>query len=698
MDLAFSVDWEHIGAFLSLELYPAVPSCIAYMRCSLRFLFALAVIMGSSAQAQIQGIGYRLNPTASYVQFDGDAALSDGLLYGGGVGLSFGEFFELGGSYLTGSSFETDFSSFSGLDGEPALQDALAALPARGVSMQRYGGDLKVNLLTTALVPYVTVGTGLVRLSPDGREATRSIYLLGGAGLQLTLADRYAISVSAENFAYRYNPGPTFFTDADLDATGLTQADFNQVTVHNRALRAAARVYIGGRRPGDLSEMDREFQRQFSGGLSGLSLVVEPTYARVNFNDVFSYRDQAFAGVEAGFDFGPLVGLRGFYHRGIDTGNPTDIEGIQLYGGDIRFRLSEGRGLVPFLSVGGGYLDVLDGYATDDGAEASNALAEDNPFALGGVGVDVLLSPRLRAVAEVRGLLMSAQDETDVSQPEDVYLNTMLRGGISFALGGSAGRRVAVVRQSEVDAERAMMEAEMAELQAARDSVRAELEVLEAQRDRERQASRQREAALLADLDIQLDSARAAGDSLAVLRLEADQEDLRNRMMETEMRVRKQVELDSMRVEVEDMNMEVEAEDMNMEADHMVTIPLPREGELYVRYGPPGGVVIEDQTSTGLASGLTEADLRAAVRDALLDVLADGDSLAVSEAAIMEVEDRVVMRLAERYGVRTSSASTVSAEDLNRMERRLEERLLGEIRALREALAAPTSTDETENE
>ena len=663
-----------------------------------RLFLVLAILVGSSAQAQIQGIGYRLNPAVTYVDFEGDAALSDGLLYGGGVGLSFGEFFELGGSYLYGGSFETTFADFSGLESDPQLVAALTALPARGVNVPRYGGDLKINLLTTAVVPYLTVGTGLVRLAPDDQEATRSIYLLGGAGLQLTLADRYALSVSAEDFAYRYNPGSTFFTDADLTATGLTLADFNQVTVHNYALRAAARVYIGGRRPGDFSEMDREFQRQFSGGLAGLSLVVEPTYSRVNFNEVFPYRDQAFAGVEAGFDFGPLVGLRGFYNRGIDTSSPTDIEGIQLYGGDIRFRLSEGRGLVPFLSVGGGYLDVLGGYATDDGAEEANALAEDSPFAAGGVGVGFLLSPRFRAIVEARGLLMSTQDETDVSRPEDVYLSTMFRGGISFGLGGKAGRRVAVVRQDEVDAERTVMETEMAELMAARDSVRADLERLEAQRAMERTAARQREAALLADLDIRLDSARAAGDSLAVARLESEQLAMRARMAETEARLAELAMADSMEIEmdIEEADMERIKEIEEVEMDHMVTIPLPREGELYVRYGPPGGVVIEDQTG-GLGTGVTEDDLRTAVREALLDVLATDDPLAptLSDADIAAVEDRVVIRLAERYGIRTAPAAGVTSDDLERMERRLETRLLDEIRALREALAPPT--DGTQN-
>ena len=634
----------------------------------------LALLVGAPASAQIQGIGYRLNPTASYVTFDGDAALSDGLLYGGGVGLSFGEFFELGGSYLYGGSFETDFSGLSGLDDAPELRAALGAVPARGVNVQRYGGDLKVNLTTTAIVPYLTAGTGIVRFGPDDLEATRSIYLIGGAGVQVTLADRYALSVSAEDFTYRLSPGAALLSGDDLAATGLGARDFNQTTVHNLAVRAAARVYIGGRRPGDFTEFDRAFQRQFSGGLGGLSLVVEPFYARANFDEVFAYRDQAFVGAEAGFDFGPLVGLRGFYGRGTDTSDPTDLEGIQMMGGDIRFRLSEGRGLVPFLSVGGGYLDVLDGYATDDGAEDGNATAEDSPFAAGGVGVGFLLSPRFRAIAEVRGLLMSTQDEADVSRPEDVYLSTLLRGGVSFGIGGKTARRVDVVRQSDLDAERALMDAERAELVATRDSVRSELAALDAQRNAERGRALSRRLELTAALDAQLADARATGDSLAVARLEAERAAVQARAAELD---RAAPPLDSLVAEEE-----VEI----VEADHMVTIPLPREGELYVRYGPPGGVVID-------SGEFPEADLRAAVRAALLDVLAaDPLAPALTEADVAAVEQRVVDRLSAQRAP-AAPATSVTISDLDRLEQRLETRFLQELRALREALGQEAPVD-----
>ena len=656
-----------------------------------RFLaLSLALLASSAASAQIEGIGYRFNPMATYVDFEGDASLSDGLLYGGGVGLSFGEFFELGGSYLFGGSFETDFSAFSGLDDDPALQAALAGLAPRDVTVQRYGGDLKVNLATTAIVPYLTVGTGIVRLGPDGDdEATRSIYLLGGAGVQLTLADRYALSVSAEDFAYRYNPGSAFFRPEDFAATGLALDNFNQVTTHNLAVRAAARVYLGGRRPGDFSEFDRAFQRQFSGGLAGLSVVLEPFYARANFNDVLPYRDQAFAGGAAGFDFGPLVGLRGFYGRGIDTSNPTSLEGIQMYGGDIRFRLSEGRGLVPFLSVGGGYLDVLGGYAADEGAEARNATAEDNPFAAGGAGIAFLLSPRLRAIAEVRGLLMSTQDEEDVSRPEDVYLSTLFRGGISFGLGGRAGQRVDVVRRSELEEERARMDAERMQMQAQRDSLRAEMAALEAARNQERARALARQTARESAFEARIDSARAAGDADAVARLRFEQGVARQRAAEA-----RDAAGDAVLQERRWMadfypgafEREVEVEEIEAAGERMVTIPLPREGELYVRYGPPGGVVIEDVTPA--------AAMRAAVRDALRDVLAEDPTVTLSDDELAAVVDRVAARMAPSTrsgrGAPAAGASGVTRTDLDALERRLEARFLN---VLREVLAEPAPVD-----
>ena len=637
----------------------------------MRILLALALCAALPATAQIQGVGYRLSPSASYVDFAGGSGLSDGVLLGGGVGFSFGEFVELGGSFQLGS-FETALAGVEGFGDVPTT--AFDDVAVRGVDVQRYGGALKLNLSRGAVVPHLTAGTGVVRLAPDALEATRSIYLVGGAGVQLSFRNRLALAITAEDFVYRTNVGTAFLSDADLATAGVARADFEQTTVHNLGARVTANLYLGGRRPGQLTDLDRAFQEQFAGGLSGLSLVVEPFYGRVTFDEALPFRDQAFVGAEAGFDFGPLIGVRGFYGRGIDTSDPTQIEGVQMFGGDLRLRLTEGRGLVPFLSVGGGYLDVLDGYATDDGADPENALAEDSPFAAAGLGVGFLVTPRLRAVVEGRALLLSTQDEGDLSEPDDVYLSPMLRAGVSFGVGGRSGRPVAAVRASDLDAERAQMEAERSRLVASRDSARAALATLAAQQRAERARLADREARLLQGIDVRIDVARSVGDSVAVAQLELE----RYRLLAA-------LELDSLAAP--------ERPALNeREADHMVTIPLPREGELYVRYGPPGGLAIESM-SGAVTPALSEADLREVVRASLRDLLASQSPGAppISEADLAALEDRLVERVASRFtpapGPTAGAATTVggapvTADDLRQMEARLEARLL---RAIREA-------------
>lgn len=628
------------------------------------FSLFVCVLAAGSAAAQVQGLGYRLAPSGTYVAFDGDAILSDGFLYGGSAGLSFGEFLELNGSFLFGSDFETDFSDLSGLDDDPALQAAVEALPVRNVDLQRYGGELKLNLARGAVVPFLTGGAGVVRFAPDGMESTRSLYLLGGAGLQFSVGDRYALAVSADAFGYRYNPGTAFFSAADLEAVGLGLENFNQTEVLNPAVRAALQLYLGGRRPGSLTDLDREFQRQFSGGLSGLSLVVEPFYARSDFDPALDYSDQTFVGVEAGVDLGPLVGLRGFYGRGADSDDPTSFDDIQMVGGDLRLRLNAGDGLIPFLSVGAGYLDVLDAYGetSDDDPEVNRALAESRPFAVGGAGIEVPIGRRFRAVGEVRALAMSAQDEGDVSQPDDVFLNPTFRAGVSFGLGGSAGRDIAVVRESELVDERAR-------LQAALDAQRAAASVREA------------------ELQVEIEQARLEGDSLAVARLRAQQAGVR---AEAAALPAGPVAATS---GPDGVARSLPTPVRTTRGERIVTIPLPETGELYVRYGDPGGVSIESSyegtdAAPAVAPALSQAELREIVRETLRESLAARGPEAgdVTAADVAEIERRVEDRIADRLGDRLRAPAGTPASDLAAVERRLEDRLTDEIRSLREAL------------
>jgi hypothetical protein len=636
-------------------------------------LLVLSIVFAVASQAQVQGLGYRLSPAGGYALFDDDAGLTDGILYGGSAGLSFGEFVELAALYEVSTDIETQFASFDA-DAEPAVLAGLRELTAREVGVERLGGQLKLNLATGPIVPFLLGGGGVVRFTPEGQSASRTLFLAGGGGLQLAASDRLSLALSAENMAYRYSPGTAFFAPDELATVGLAPGDLGSVEVRNWLLRGALQLYLGGRRPGELSDLDRDLRRSLGGGLSGLSVQVEPAYGRVSFGDDLGYADQSFVGAEAGLDFGPLVGLRASYARGVDAGDPTDFQPIQMLGGAARFRLNEGAGAVPFLSLGGGLLSVLDGYASL-GTDSTTA-AEDRPYAHAGAGIELPLGRRLALLAEARALLMSAGDAADVSQPDDILISPFYRAGVSLAVGGSAGRRPDVVRRATLEDERARLRAEI----AAEQDRAAEAETRAARRE--------------AELDEALAEARAQGDSLEIDRVErlraeaaaaTDQATLDRAAIDRVAARTDRAPLDTARVEIEEQIVQFDRQPSSNLSGQTITLPVPAVGELYVRYGEPGGVLIENLVD-GRGAAMSQAapaDLRALVREALAEALEEtAPDQPLDEAALMR---RIEDRLADR--VERAAESGASADDLARMERRLTDRLDDQIRQLRLQMA-----------
>lgn len=634
---------------------------------SLRLLpvVVAAGLFAAPALAQVQGVGYRLAPLGGHVWFDDDAGLTNGFNAGGGLGISFGEYLELGGLYLRSFDLRTDFSRFSGLEDAPELAGALRDLPARDVLVERYGGELQLRLSSTGLAPFVTGGAGIVRFDPEGRDATENIYLTAGAGIQLTGADRFALSVQGGLLTYRYNPGTTFFTAEDLATVGLTPAQFNEVVVNNLFGQASLRLYLGGRRPGELSEIDRAFLRQTAGGLSGLSFQVEPYFTRVSFNEALPFADQSFAGVEAGPDFGPLVGLRGFYARGIAADDPFDVQPIQLYGGLLRLRLAEGTGVIPFLSVGAGYLDVLDGYQADPDAVLPLPPPEDRFFAVGGAGVELPFGPRLRLHGEFRAVAMSNADPEDISSPDQVFISPSFRVGATFGLGGRTGRAPEVIRLTEaerrLEEERRRRERALAERDERLEARREEAERLEAR---------------IAELERELEAARERGDlaeadRVAAARREAERELLRRREAERAAAPRATGFL----------------------SDRTVTIPIPTEGEIYIRYGPPGApeeVIVQGAPAAAVglqppvAAAPTDEQIRQAVREALRE--ATPAPATAQQQRIEQALEELLRREIAREGAQLSAA------EQQLLERRLLDRFNNELAAIRAELRRAQQT------
>lgn len=412
---------------------PAVPVVQRLCRsaAALAAGLVLAACLAWPAAGQPAGVSYTLTPMAERVRFDEDAGLADATFLGGRLGFGFGAYAELSGVYLASRHLTTDFAAYDEL-GE-VLQERFGRLPARDVAARRYGAELKFNLGRGAVFPTVALGTGLLQLNPENLDASRTIYLSGAAGLQLSFADHYTLVVLAEDLVYRSNPARTLLSDADLGDLGLRATDFAQAAVHNYALTVGLQLYLGGRAHGELSEVDRALRAQLRGGLGGIRLLVEPAAGLFDFDEALGFQERhPMAGAQAGFDLGPYFGLRGFYWRAMEDDAVTTPAALQAYGGEVKLNFGALTGrLVPHLVVGGGYLDVLDGYRGPGGAAPA-----DRPFATGGVGLTLPLGRAVQLHGGVRVLLLSNDDVADVSDPSQVVASYLYTAGISFGLGG----------------------------------------------------------------------------------------------------------------------------------------------------------------------------------------------------------------------------------------------------------------------
>ena len=609
-------------------------------------LLIVLALLAPTVAAQVAGVGYRLAPGAAYLSFEENAGLTDGLLLGGGVGISFGEFVELSGVFFTGSDFSTDFSGFTGLDASPDIAAALQALPGRDVTVQRFGSELQMRLARGGLAPYLVAGAGLISFDPAGRDPAESIYVSGGLGLQLTGADRYALAVQAGVLSYRYNPGSTFFTVEDLAQVGLEFASFNDILVNNISASATLRLYLGGRRPGQLSAVDQAYLRQFGGGLAGLSLQVEPFASRVFFDDALQLPDQTFLGVEGGVDFGPLVGLRGFYARGIDAENVFSTQPVQMYGANLRLALTEAAGLLPYLVIGGGYLDFLDGYAdllVPSGQLAVFEAPDDRIFAVAGAGFDFQLDRRFSLYADARALLLSDQPGRDVSSPQQVFVNPMVRLGVSFGLGGQRPVAPDAVTRTELD--------------------------------RLLSVERQQAARRAAELEEEILLARVRGDEEMALRLEAEQQ-LNRRIALTDGPVRADVPGEPAAV------VRTPAREARV-----IMLPVPEQGEIYVRYGEPAALRVEGLPAgavPGVAAMPTdEESLRALIREAIREAVPEATAQETPTGAV----ERALEELLQREVARGEADLTTA--ELELMQRRMLDRLYDELRAVRAQVGAP---------
>ncbi|MFK7806296.1 MAG: outer membrane beta-barrel protein [Saprospiraceae bacterium] len=399
-------------------------------------LFVFFLSFAQFAKAQVSGLSYTVAPAGEYIWWNDQAGLENGFLYGGKLGFGFGEYFEMRASYQRANDLKNSFEDY----GIPNFDNN--TFTQRDVKLTRWGGEMKANLSRGKLLPYILLGTGVQTLELDGADDTKQIYLTAGAGFNLALTDRITLLLEARNTAYRMNSGSQLLTSGDRASQGVGNSFFEREDLTNWSAGAALQFYLGGRKPGSMSELDKAYFNSISGGARGLDLGLEVVAGRMNFSENLKFRDTYMAGASAGLDFGPYIGLRGFYWRGMEEDSWNKFDELAMYGGEIRMRMNTSGGIVPFLMLGGGMIDVLDDYTVDGSGVGSDTVSivlnkktEDTPFAMGGLGLLVPLGKNLKVFGSARAIMTSTPPLEDLYAPEEVNTSWFYSAGIKLRFG-----------------------------------------------------------------------------------------------------------------------------------------------------------------------------------------------------------------------------------------------------------------------
>lgn len=169
-------------------------------------------------------------------------------------------------------------------------------------------------------------------------------------------------------------------------------------------------------------------------GLSRVGLPFDVIAGRVQFDGSTNLERQSFIGARTGIDFGRLIGLRGYYWRG--TSDRFDhAQPIQSWGGEAQFNLSPASGIAPYLIAGAGELDFHSGYRNRAGDPM-----EDKTMLIVGGGLRFGITDKVRLDVAARDyVLAEATDIQDVSSTKQLKSNWAYTAGVSLTLFGPRG-------------------------------------------------------------------------------------------------------------------------------------------------------------------------------------------------------------------------------------------------------------------
>ena len=396
------------------------------MYLSLLILFALQV------KGQVNNISLNLTPTANYTWWDNQLFIENGPMVGGIIGIGLGRNIELRGIYERSLDLKSSLNSLNVPD------NIVDKFNSREVDVTRWGGEFKANIPTGGVIaPYLTLGSGVQKLKFDELKQEQ-IYLSGGLGTKFNLGDRVTLNLEGKLHAFNLDPTSILrVNDPDGDAfNDWIDDNITNERMMNWSLNVGIQFYLGGKNPNNYTALDRALERQYSNGFSGTRFVIEPGGAYINFDDATNLRDTYLLGGALGFDFNDYVGLRGFYYQSTENEKlSTDFDKLALYGADFIAKLNVARGVVPYITVGGGYMNVYGSYVGESVLLPTNS----SYFAKGGVGLSIPVSRYFEIFGGANLLLTTdKEDLADLESTEDLKKHTMFNAGLKFNMGKPA--------------------------------------------------------------------------------------------------------------------------------------------------------------------------------------------------------------------------------------------------------------------
>ena len=155
-----------------------------------------------------------------------------------------------------------------------------------------------------------------------------------------------------------------------------------------------------------------------------VSFTVAPVAGYTHWDSKLNFGDSPFWGVRAGFGFGPLFEIRGIYERSFDLKGKLKKESnspawltnwadkledsnvdITRYGGELKLNLWSNAFLAPYLTAGGGVMEM--GYTATPVGGAATSYKEKQIYGAGGVGLKFNLGRRVALSLEGKDIIFN---------------------------------------------------------------------------------------------------------------------------------------------------------------------------------------------------------------------------------------------------------------------------------------------------